>query len=133
MNKNAKRFAPAAVFVILLLLSSCMTVPVTVTSSTTPVYGKKISENLGRVQGSHKAYSVFCLWMVKRPDIDRAIEDALKEKGGDALINVTCYEKNYYFLFVGMHKVIVEGDAVKFTTAEQEDEKKPVKKGRRGR
>ncbi len=61
---------------------SCMTTPVTVTSSTTPMHDKKIISNNGKVQGSHRAWSVFGLWMVGRPDIDLAIQEALKKNGG---------------------------------------------------
>jgi hypothetical protein len=96
------------------LQSGCITTPVAITSSTTPVHDKKIIMNYGPVQGSHRVFSAFGLWMVGRPDIDLAIEDALKKKGGDALINVTCYEKTSWFFFVSMHKVVVEGDAVSF-------------------
>jgi hypothetical protein len=96
------------------LQSACITTPVAITSSTTPVHDKKIIMNYGPVQGSHRVFSAFGLWMVGRPDIDLAIEDALKKKGGDALINVTCYEKTSWFFFVSMHKVVVEGDAVSF-------------------
>ncbi len=91
---------------------SCMTTPVTVTSSTTPLQNRKITADHGRVQGSHKAWSVFGLWMIGRPDIDLAIKDALSKKGGDALVNVTCYERTAWFFFVSMHQVFVEGDAV---------------------
>ncbi|OHD67464.1 MAG: hypothetical protein A2W19_03290 [Spirochaetes bacterium RBG_16_49_21] len=91
---------------------SCMTTPITVTASTTPVQDKKISADHGRVQGSHRAWAVLGLWMVGRPDIDKAIQDALKQKGGDALINVTCYERTSWFFFVSSHQVVVEGNAV---------------------
>ena len=43
-----------------------------------------------------------------------AIQDALKKKGGDALINVSCYEKTSWFFFVSENKVVVEGEAVSF-------------------
>jgi hypothetical protein len=115
------------------MLFACTTTPVTVTQSTTPVHDKKIVMNYGPVQGSHRAWSVFGLWMVGRPDIDKAIQDALKQKGGDALINVYCYEKTAWFFFVSMHKVIVEGEAVSFAkeTPDTEKDKKPVKGARK--
>ncbi len=107
----------------LLMQWACITSPVTMTSSTTPVHDKKIIMNYGPVQGSHRVWSVFGLWMVGRPDIDLAIQDALKKKGGDALINVSCYEKTSWFFFVSMHKVVVEGEAVSFDKTAIEKEK----------
>lgn len=100
--------------IIAMLQTACITSPIAITSSTTPVYDKKIIMNYGPVQGSHRAWSAFGLWMVGRPDIDLAIKDALKQKGGDALINVSCYEKTAWFFFVSMHKVVVEGEAISF-------------------
>lgn len=116
--------------IMVLFLSSCITTPVSVTSSTTPVHDKKVVVNYGPVQGSHRAWSVFGLWMIGRPDIDTAIQNALRQKGGDALINVACYEKTAWFLFVSMHTVVVEGEAVSFDKENPEIEsKKQLHKG----
>lgn len=103
--------------------NACITTPIGVTSSSTPVHDKKIVMNFGPVRGSDRVWSVFGLWMIGRPDIDRAIQDALKQKGGDALINVTCYEKTSWFFFVSSHTVMVEGEAVSFEKVSQEVEK----------
>ena len=133
MNKNIRHlFFSTALVCIMLSVSACITSPVTVTSSTTPLHDKKIFANYGRVQGSHRAWSVFGLWMIGRPDIDLAIQDALSKHGGDALINVTCYETAAWFFFVSSHTVVVEGEAValvKETPAE--DRKKNEKPDRK--
>ncbi len=114
----------------LLLHHACITSPVAVTSSTTPVHDKKIIMNYGPVQGSHRVWSVFGLWMVGRPDIDLAIKDALKKKGGDALINVSCYQKTGWYFFVSETRVVVEGEAVSFepVSPEKDKGKQPIKK-----
>ena len=62
--------------------------------------------------------------MIGRPDISMAIQNALQVKGGDALINVTCYEETAWFFFVSMHKVIVEGEAVTFDKGQTDNDKK---------
>ncbi len=103
-----------AILIASLVFSGCKTTPVAVTSSTTPLHDKKIVENFGAVKGSHRAWSVFGLWMIGRPDTDRAIRKALDVHGGDALINVTCYEKMTWYFFVSSHEVVVEGEAVAF-------------------
>jgi hypothetical protein len=100
------------------LLTSCITTPVAVTSSTTPMQDKKITMNYGPVKGMNRTWSLFGLWMIGRPDIDKAIQDALKQKGGDALINVTCYEKTAWYFFFAFHYVVVEGEAVSYDKKE---------------
>ena len=109
------------------LLTSCITTPVAVTSSTTPLQDKKIAMNYGPVKGTDRTWSLFGLWMIGRPDIDRAIKDALKQKGGDALINLTCYEKTAWYFFFAFHYVVVEGEAISFERKEA-----PAEKGKKG-
>lgn len=104
----------AMILGILLMAAGCKTTPVTVTASTTPIHNKMIEVNHGKVKGSHRAWSVFGLWMVGRPDTDKAIQKALEIHGADALINVTCYERVAWYFFVSSHDVVVEGEAVVF-------------------
>ena len=94
-------------------LNSCIT-PRGMTSSSTPLQGKKITENLGKAEGSSGSISILSLYSIGRPDIDIAIEEAVKSKNGDALINVRMYEKTWFFLLVTYSKVIVEGEVIKF-------------------
>ena len=94
--------------------AGCSTVPVASTSSATPLGGKTIEENLGKVKGSDSAYSILGLWMIGRPDMDTAMKEALAAKGGDALTNVRIYKRWSYFILFDCTTVIVEADAVKF-------------------
>jgi hypothetical protein len=112
MNRHFKTIILLFFFACML---SCATTPVSITSSNTPLNDKKIAENLGKVEGvSFPCYSVLGIWMLGWPDIQSAIDSALKEKGADALINIKCYEKWTYYLFFSITTVIVEGEAVKF-------------------
>ena len=95
-------------------LAACSTVPIASTSSATPIAGKTISENLGKVRGTDSAWSILMLYMIGRPDIDAAMKQALASKGGDALTNVRMYRQWTGFLLVDRTTVIVEGDAVRF-------------------
>ncbi|HNX24079.1 MAG TPA: hypothetical protein PKG60_08515 [Spirochaetota bacterium] len=103
-----------------LVLSACSTSPICVTSSVTPMQGKVIRENLGKTRGSDTAVSILGLYMIGRPDLDLAIKDALALKGGDTLINVSCYETFGWFLLFSTTTVNVEGEAVKFTAEESD-------------
>ncbi len=107
------------VFVLALANVSCITTPICLTASNAPLQNKVISKNLGPVKGESSPWafnglSILNLWMIGKPDIDDAIKDALSKKGGDALINVRCYEKTSYFLLFSATKVIVEGEAIEF-------------------
>jgi len=103
------------------LLSSCITTPVSIPESNTPLAGKKISENLGKAEGSSSyAFSVLGFWMIGRPDIEEAVNNAIQSKKGDALINVRCYQTYLWFVLIGLTDVTVEGEAVKFEAIKNE-------------
>ena len=99
----------------LLLFAGCSTMPVGIAPSITPLNEKTISANLGQAVGKDSAYSVFGLFMIGRPDIQTAVNNALNSSGGDTLINVHCYETWYYFLLFSVNTVAVHGDAVKLS------------------
>ena len=106
-------------------MAGCSTVPIASTSSATPLAGKTITENLGKVKGSDSAWSVLGLYMIGRPDIDAAMKQALESNGGDALTNVRLYKRWSYFVVVDCTTVIVEADAVKLA----QDKAAPSKGG----
>jgi len=113
-----------------LVLNSCSTAPVCVTSSVTPMQGKVVAQNLGKVYGTDTAVSILGLFMIGRPDLDIAIKSALQSKGGDTLINVSCYETWGWFLLFSTTTVKVEGEAIKFAVDEEssKDKKKDKKR-----
>ena len=119
------------IFILLILaaalMSACVS-PMGMTSSTTPLEGKTY-ETLGKGSGSSSAFSVLGLWQVNRTDIDEAIREASRQKGGDALINVTWQERTFWFILIGWHRLEVKGEVIRFI--EKEEAKKPAK--RRGR
>ena len=108
--------------------SSCSTSPISYTSSVTPMEGKVIVENLGKTQGDDSAYSILGIYMIGRPDLDLALRSAIEKKGGDTLINVSCYETYSWFLFFSKSTVLVEGEAVKFIPDNVNDKNKGQKK-----
>ncbi len=125
-----KIFFYTAIAAAVLISGSCITTPICVTSSITPMEGKVVSENLGKTEGSDTAFSVFSLFMIGRPDLELAIKDALASKNADTLINVGCYERYIWFGLFSMTTVRVEGDAVKFAvvSAEPVDKKNEAKR-----
>ncbi|MCL2155168.1 MAG: hypothetical protein FWH53_05840 [Leptospirales bacterium] len=97
-----------------LIFGSCSTTPISYTSSITPMEGKRVVENLGKTEGKDSAYSILGIYMIGRPDLDLALRSAIEKKGGDTLINVSCYETYSWFILFSRTTVSVEGDAVKF-------------------
>jgi hypothetical protein len=109
------RYKAIIIISFIVFMLACATTPVSITSSNMPLNDKKISENLGKVEGESKyCISVLGFWMIGKPDIQMAIDDALSKKKADALINIKCYEDWKYIFFVSFTKVIVEGEAIKF-------------------
>lgn len=107
-----------------LILTGCSTSPVCVTSAITPLQGKTVAENLGGCKGSHSAYSILGIFMIGRPDVNIAIQEALDSRKGDTMINVRCYETYGYFLFFSRSTVTVEGDAIRFAEPAETVDKK---------
>ncbi len=108
-----KYFVLFIVFVMAVASFSCITAPVCITASTTPIYGKMNVEKLGKTSGSSRAWSILGLWMIGRPDIGKAIDEALRAKNATALTDVRCYETWKWFLFFSTTTVYVEGEAVR--------------------
>ena len=111
MEITIKRIAVIIIIIFTTLLISCIT-PAGITTATTPLYDKVIVENHGKVRDTDSVWALFGLWMFGRPDIDEAINDALSQKGGNALINVKVYNNKQFFFLFSRDQVIVEGEAV---------------------
>lgn len=131
MNRFPHRIMAAVVVSASLAFCACITTPVALAPSSTPIDPAKMGKNLGSVRGMHRTGSVFGVWMVGRPDINRAIDNALAQKpGAGALINVRCYSETWYFFFFSLDRVIIEGDAVELGKDKDQDKdpKKDAKK-----
>jgi len=120
-----KKYILLVSVIFLATFSSCITSPVTMTSSLTPIQNRPIVENLGKTSGSDRAWSILGIWMIGHPDLDTAIEEAKKAKNADTLVNVRCYETYIWYFFVSTSTVRVEGDAVRLG-----EEAKPEVKGK---
>lgn len=125
-----KRLFIAAAISAALFFTSCITAPVCVTSSVTPMNGKVVSENLGKTEGTDTAFSVLGLYMIGRPDLDLAIKEAVSSKNADTLINVSCYERYMWFLIFSATTVKVEGEAVRLVRSDAENDQKKNESGR---
>ncbi|NMB65960.1 MAG: hypothetical protein GYA16_13940 [Spirochaetes bacterium] len=118
-----KNIVPLIIMITIVLLTGCVT-PMGMTASSTPLHNRIIVENLGQAEGSDWSWSLFGLWSVGRPDMDRAIDEAIASKNGDALINVRWYEKHYYFVLFSITKVIVTGQVIKTAPVETKEQVK---------
>lgn len=122
MLTNVK-LSQSIILLLIITTMGCVT-PMGMTSSSTPLHNRVIVENLGSSEGTDWSWSLFGLWSVGRPDIDKAINEAIASKNGDTLINVRWYEKSYYFIFFSINKIIVTGQVVKTTTSDIKDASK---------
>jgi len=113
-HKTKFKILSAVAAATILIFNSCSTSPISYTSSVTPMEGKRVVEYLGKTEGKDSAYSILGLYMIGRPDLDLALKSAIEKKGGDTLINVSCYETYGWFILFSRTTVSVEGEAVKF-------------------
>ena len=97
-----------------LLLMGCAT-PMGMTASNTPLQGRRIVQNYGKVEAHTTSWILYFPFIIPitEPDIDGSISETLAEKKADALINVHWYEKQYYFGLFGFNRTIIHGAAVK--------------------
>lgn len=65
-----------------------------------------------RVKGSHCVVSIIVPVL---PNLGRAVEDALKNGGGDVLVDQVTYLSNYFIGIGTLQCLRVEGTAVSFT------------------
>jgi len=97
----------------------CATIPQGTAPSSSPLIdksGKDIKyEVLGTSEADAGHFSLFGIIPFGRADIDEAISEAIKKKGGDNLINL-CYDVEYtsYFIFGASTSISVQGDVIKY-------------------
>ena len=92
--------------------TNCVRGAVGVAPSSTPVDGDYEVVARG-VTGSDQFISIFGFIPLGQPDIDAAINDALRGTDGNALINVRVWAEVLNVIFVSFHTTHVEGDAVR--------------------
>ena len=71
-------------------------------------------QNLGPVTQTATGVHLFGIFPIMLNDkIERAIEHAIAQKGGDAITNLTIRERWYWAYVLNIYKVDVEGDVLK--------------------
>lgn len=114
-----KHIAAISIFMMLLSLSGCISMKTNATGigQTALPHGGREYEVVGESKGQSSSYKF--LWLIPvtpKEDINRAIKQAIGEKGGDNLINV-CYweETQVWLLGLGTVKVLyVQGDVIRY-------------------
>lgn len=76
----------------------------------------KAYEILGEAEGQASSFSL--LWFITvtpRADIDRAISEAISEKGGDELIDVRWWTERKVYIVGAVEIVHVKGKVIRYT------------------
>jgi hypothetical protein len=96
------------------LLSAACTMPGAIAPSTMPVTGKYVE--LGPYEEVESCGYVFFIVPIGSPDhIADMIDDLVKSRGGDALIDVTSGSSTSWYLLGGSNCVQLRGKVVKFS------------------
>lgn len=99
---------------ILFFLSGCVMMPGGVAASSTPINGRDYVE-LGRARETDSR--IYLLWFlpISGPNTIRdAINDAVKSRNGDALINVTVESYSQWWILFSRYATRVEGEVIRF-------------------
>ncbi len=100
-----------------LVLAGCVTATAGITTSNIPLEGRKFTV-LGPAETTVTWWSLEVAGLVgfplRKPPVDEALQDLLKQKGGDALVNIRYSTDNIVvFFFFNMHRFHVKADVVK--------------------
>ncbi|MBI4880331.1 MAG: hypothetical protein HY812_11835 [Planctomycetes bacterium] len=114
---NMRFLARIALLALLASTAACHVFPMTVAPSTVPLAPGEYTE-LGPASGSSTGFYVFFVPVSTRSSVDAAIAEAMQERGGDALVNVTADVTMTYLIFVNFITTRVYGIAVKVEEGE---------------
>ena len=98
---------------ILVAVSSCIHHPGGIAASSTPIEGRKY-DNLGAAVGTNKVIYILGIPVTSSNSISAARDEAINNKNGDALINVTASGYLHFYLVFWTYTTSVQGDVIKF-------------------
>lgn len=103
-----------ALYTVIAMLSAACTTPGAVAPSTMPVTGRYVE--LGPAEESSSCgYTIFFIPLGAPKPVSVLIEQLVKSRGGDALIEVTSSSSSAFYLLWMSQCVQVRGKVVKFT------------------
>lgn len=111
----------AALLFALPFLTACATVPSGLAPSTVPITAVDVVTQIGPAKGSAcKMYLLGILPLQPGRILERAVQDAIKPTGADALVNVTAETSQIFAFFVSGTCTTVYGQAVKIIKGAKE-------------
>ena len=103
-----------AAVLVLTLLSGCVMAPGGVAASSTPINGREYIQ-LGYAKETDSRFYLLGLIPITGANTSRdAIDEAVRSRGGDALINVTVESYAQWWIVVTRFTTRVEGDVIRF-------------------
>ena len=113
-NAWGKASRQGVLYTVLAALSVACTTPGAVAPSTMPVTGKYVE--LGPPEESSSCgYTIFFIPLGAPKPVSTLIEDLIRSRGGDALIEVSSSSSSAFYLLGISHCLQVKGKVVKFT------------------
>jgi hypothetical protein len=97
----------------LLTFSSCIHNPGGIAASSTPIDGRKY-DNLGASIGTDRVIYILGIPVTSSNSLQAARNEAIDNKNGDALINVTASGYLHFYLVFWTYTSSVQGDVIKF-------------------
>lgn len=98
---------------------NCASASAGLATSNIPVGDKKYTI-LGPVEKSTRFYAIdfgLVAFPTERPPLSRLVDEAMAEKSADALVNIRYWNDRIIFLFITIHRIGLQAEAIKFEDA----------------
>lgn len=96
------------------ILSGCAMMPGGVAASSTPINGRQYTQLGPAKETDSRFYLLGLIPLTGANTIRDAIDDAVKSRSGDALINVTVESYSQWWILFSRYTTRVEGDVIRF-------------------
>ncbi len=113
MRAVSRIVSVTAVIAFAALLTGCLSTPVSIAASSTPITSKTKVTKLGAVSGDAWALMVFGYPLSEPTPMKNARDRAIDQKGADALIDITVENRQFLLGPFSLINTHIEAEAVK--------------------
>lgn len=114
MTKILKSLTTVVFLLLLLVIAGCAHMPGGIAPSSTPLQGRKYVD-LGATTGTDSVIYLFGLIPLTGSNTTpKALDNAIKSRNGDAMINVTVESYSQWFFIITRTVTTVHGHVIKF-------------------
>jgi len=102
------------ILILAVVVTGCAVMPAGVAPSAHQM-DTQLYQVLGKSSGEASHFTLFNIIPFGKADIEQAVQEAIRKKGGDNLINVRYWQKTTWVFIGYLTTFHVEGDVIKYT------------------